>query len=115
MGGTRKYGDVSNRVMALVVDMALQVHKRSRCRGIGLWEIKKRNPEHKADVLEAVMGLREMQPTTNWVNWGNLVDDICTDVFEAWQSPELRDLWDPRVFISSMRKLFGIDDLFEYW
>ena len=115
LGETHRYGDVSNRVMALAVQMAMEVYRRSRHRGIGLWEIERRNSEHRADVLEAVMGFRVTQPTTFWVNWGDLVDDICCDVYEAWETPELRNHWDPRVVIPVMRELFGIDDLFEYW
>ena len=101
--------------MALAVQMAMEVYRRSRHRGIGLWEIERRNSEHRADVLEAVMGFRVTQPTTFWVNWGDLVDDICCDVYEAWETPELRNHWDPRVVIPVMRERFGIDDLFEYW
>ena len=45
-GCTRRYGDVTNRTMELVVDMALELNKR-----IGApdcWEVARRNREHKA-------------------------------------------------------------------
>ena len=62
-GATRRYGDVGNRCMMLVVDMALELNRRvdvPRC-----WEVEQRNMEHKADLLEAVMGLRVLNPTTH--------------------------------------------------
>ena len=58
------------------------------------------------------MGLRKIFLS---VNWGDLVDDICTDVYEAWMTPGLVDAYDPRVVIPAMRERFGFDDLFEYW
>ena len=84
--GCTRHGDVGNRCMMLVVDMALELGTRwgaPRC-----WEVERRNMEHKADLLEAVMGLRVLHPTTHWAAWGDMVDAICTDVHEAWSSPE---------------------------
>ena len=107
-GGTRRYGDVGNRCMALIVDVALQLNLRltgKRC-----WEVERRNMEHKADLLEAVMGLRELQPTSAWVAWGDLVDEICTVVHEAWSSPELVNVWDQTVLTHELLGRFGLDD-----
>ena len=66
--------------------------------------------EHKADLLEAVMGLRELCPGSQWTAWGDMVDDICTDVHEAWSSPELKDVWDPRVVTEALFARFGLYD-----
>ena len=63
----------------------------------------------KADLLEAVMGFRELCPGSLWVAWGNMVDDICTDVFEAWNSPDLVNVWDPKVLTNELFARFGID------
>ena len=107
-GKTRKYGDVGNRVMMLIVDTALELGRRvgvPRC-----WQVEQRNMEHKADLLEAVMGLRELHPTTHWAAWGDMVDDICTDVHEAWSSPELVNVWDQRILIQALFARFGLDD-----
>ena len=107
-GATRKYGDVGNRCMMLIVDTALELNRRvgvPRC-----WEVEQRNMEHKADLLEAVMGLRELHPTTHWAAWGDMVDDICTDVHEAWSSPELVNVWDQRVLTQALFARFGLDD-----
>jgi hypothetical protein len=64
----------------------------------------------KADLLEAVMGLRELFPTSGWVRWGNMVDDICTDVNEEWSSPELVDVWDQRVVKDALFARFGLNE-----
>ena len=107
-GATRRYGDTGNRCMGLVVDMALELNRRldvPRC-----YEVAQRNVEHKADLLEVVMGLRVLSPTTDWVAWGNMVDDICTDVHEAWGSPELVNVWDQTVVTQALFARFGLDD-----
>ena len=107
-GATRKYGDVGNRCMMLIVDTALELNRRvgvPRC-----WQVEQRNMEHKADLLEAVMGLRELNPTTHWAAWGDMVDDICTDVHEAWSSPELVNVWDQTVLTQALFARFGLDD-----
>jgi hypothetical protein len=65
----------------------------------------------KADLLEAVMGLRELFPTTRWVAWGDMVDNICTDVYDGWNSPELADVWDQRVVKDTLFARFGLNDL----
>lgn len=45
-GCTRRYGDVTNRCMMLVIDMALELSRRV---GLpGCWEVERRNMEHKA-------------------------------------------------------------------
>ena len=67
-GATRQYGDVGNRCMAVVVDILLLLHwlwcsgyeedwnlKKAIPACDSLWEIKKRNPEHKADLMEAAL------------------------------------------------------------
>ena len=111
-GVTRRHGDVGNHCMSLVVDMALELNRRlnvPRC-----WEVEQRNPEHKADLLEAVMGLRELNPTTPWAAWGDMVDNICTDVYEAWNSPELVNVWDETVLIQVLLARFGLDDFFAW-
>jgi len=108
VGAIRRYGDVGNRCMMLVVDMALELNRRvdvPRC-----WEVERRNMEHKADLLEAVMGLRVLNPTTHWAAWGDMVDDICTDVHEAWSSPELVNVWDQTVLTQALFARFGLDD-----
>ena len=63
----------------------------------------------KADLCEAVMGLRELFPTW-WKAWGDLVDDICTDVYEEWSSPELMNVWDERVVKEALFARFGLND-----
>lgn len=55
-GCTRRHGDVTNRCMMLVIDMALELHKRIAANDmafgrVGLppcWEVERRNMEHKA-------------------------------------------------------------------
>ena len=113
-GEIRRYGDVGNRVMSLVIDMALELGKRFSVAWTGYSQVEQRNTEHKADFLELVMGLRVLQPTNNWVAWGNLVDDICTDVHEAWSSPELVNVWDPLILTEMLFARFGLDD-FSAW
>jgi hypothetical protein len=63
----------------------------------------------KADLCEAVMGLRELFPTW-WKAWGDLVDDVCTDVYEEWSSPELMNVWDVRVVKEALFARFGLND-----
>jgi hypothetical protein len=45
-GCTRRYGDVGNRCMMLVIDMALELNRRVQ--GPCCWEVERRNMEHKA-------------------------------------------------------------------
>ena len=66
--------------------------------------------EHKADLLEAAMGLRVLNPTTDWAAWGDMVDDSSTDVHEAWSSPELIHVWDQTVLNQALFARFGLDD-----
>ena len=80
-GATRRYGDVGNKVMAAVVETALQFNNMLRLPSC--LEVSQRNPEHKADLLEMVMGLRELHPHSHWVAWGDLVDKICTDAVQT--------------------------------
>ena len=48
----------------------------------------------KADLLEAVMGLRDEDPI-GWKAWGDMVDDLCTVVYEAWPHRGPRaSVWD---------------------
>ena len=66
--------------------------------------------EQKADVLEAVMGLGILNPSTDWAAWGDMVAHICTDVHEAWSSPELIHVWDQTVLNQALFARFGLDD-----
>ena len=111
-GCTRRYDDVGNRLMGLVIDMALELN---RCVGVPPcpW-VERLNMEHKADLLEAVMGLRTLYPGSQWTAWGDMVDEICTDVHEAWSSPELKDVWDLEVVAKELFARFGINVFFEW-
>ena len=74
-----------------MVDIALVLQLRL---GLGVracWEVERRRMVPKADLLEAVMGLRDMYPN-GWNSWGDMVDALCTVAYEAW--PHRR----PRVF-----------------
>ena len=80
-GRTRRYGVVGNFCMAMVVDMALASQVQLGVRES--WYVKRLNMAHKADLLEAVMGLRDLYPA-GWAAWGDMVDHLCTAVYEAW-------------------------------
>ena len=67
--------------MAMVVDMALVSQVQLGVRES--WYVKRLNMAHKADLLEAVMGLRDLYPA-GWGAWGDMVDHLCTAVYEAW-------------------------------
>ena len=54
-GQTRRYGDVGNFCMAMVVDIALVSQLELGVRES--WYVKRLSMEHKADLLDAVMGL----------------------------------------------------------
>ena len=41
-----------------------------------------------------------------------MVDDICTDVHEAWSSPELVNVLDQTVLTQALFARFGLDDFF---
>ena len=60
------------------------------------------------------MGLRVLHPTTQWAAWGDMVDDICTDVHEAWSEPELVNVWDETVLMQVLLARFGLDDFFAW-
>ena len=80
-GRTRRYGVVGNFCLAMVVDMALASQVQLGVRES--WFVKRLNMAHKADLLEAVMGLRDLYPA-GWAAWGDMVDHLCTAVYEAW-------------------------------
>ena len=80
-GRTRRYGVVGNFCMAMVVDMALASQVQLGVRES--WYVNRLSMEHKADLLEAVMGLRDLYPG-GWGAWGDMVDHLCTAVYEAW-------------------------------
>jgi len=56
------------------------------------------------------MAFRDLQPGTDWVKWGNMVDSVCTEVHKAWSGPELKDVWDQKVLMQKLFARFGIDD-----
>ena len=83
IGMTRRYGPVSSFCMAIIVDIALEIQLLL---GLGVkacWEVERRRMVPKADLLEAVMGLRDKYPI-GWKAWGDMVDHLCTVVYEAW-------------------------------
>ena len=78
-----RYGYRSSVCVAMIVDIALVIQLRL---GLGIracWEVERRKMLPKADLLEAVMGLREEYPIA-WEAWGDMVDDLCAVVYEAW-------------------------------
>ncbi len=87
--------------MTLVVETALELN---RCLGVPHCEkVGERSTKNKAHLLRAVMGLR-------WPKWSDMVDDICTDVYHAWNSPELVNEWDDRILVRALFARFGLDD-----
>ena len=58
LGVTRRYGDVCNDTMSLIVEMALEINNQTGVPACPY--IQYRNREKQADILEAVMGLRDL-------------------------------------------------------
>ena len=58
---------------------------RAHCSEPELWELTSRNQEHAADQLEAIMGLRVIDPR-QWEFAGNVVDLACCAAYEVWNS-----------------------------
>ena len=56
------------------------------------------------------MAFRDLQKGTDWVQWGDMVDFVCTEVYEAWSCPALQDVWDQKVLMQKLFARFGIDD-----
>ena len=82
-GAARTLGDVGNRCMQLTVELVHLV--RELVQESQLWEILRRNQEHVADQLEAIMGLRELYPA-NWGHAGDIVDTACCATYNVWFS-----------------------------
>ena len=92
IGLTRRYDNVSSFCMSMIVDIALVIQLRLGVRAC--WEVERRRMVPKADLLEAVLGLRDMYPN-GWKAWGDMVDALCTVVYEAWPHRRPRVLvWD---------------------
>ena len=70
-----------------------------------LWELKQRNQEHASDQLEAIMGLRDLDP--NWKAAGNCVDHCCAITFEVWDNHYEADE-------ESLSSLLGLRDLVDH-
>ena len=79
-GATRRHGDVGNRCMHMVVELCewLRFTRGHQ----SLWELQRRNCEHRSDQLEAIMGLRDIDP--RWRYAGDVVDVACSATYEAW-------------------------------
>ena len=82
-GETRSFGDVGNRCMQLTLQLVHWV--RAHCQEPLLWELYRRNQEHAADQLEAIMGLRDLHPH-NWELAGDVVDAACCATYNAWDA-----------------------------
>ena len=107
-GATVRYGDVGNRTMCLVVDVCLRF--RQAVHEAPLYQVSQRGLEKKADLLEAVMGLRVLYPAA-WQQWGDAVDHLCTDVYEVWRDSEEEVRARPHsALIPIIFDLFGLDD-----
>ena len=96
-GETRRYGVIPNLCMATIVDMALVMQEELGVRKS--WYVSRLNRQHKADLLEAVMGLRDLYPD-RWGPWGDIVDRLCTEVYEAWPRR------DPSLFVWNHTEAF---------
>ena len=66
--------------MSMVVDLRRWLRRR---RGeLPRVEFQRRNSEHVGNQLEAIMGLRDIDPT--WEYAGDVVDVACSATYEAW-------------------------------
>ena len=80
-GATGDHGDVGNATMQLTWTLVHEV--RASCHEYELYEIARRNQEHAADQLEAIMGLRTLYPEF-WKEAGDVVDIACSATYKAW-------------------------------
>ena len=102
-GCTRSLGDVGNCSMAMTLQLCHSI--RHRLGASELWELKQRNKEHASDQLEAIMGLRELDP--NWKAAGNCVDHCCAITFEVWDKHYEADE-------TRLSSLLGLRDLVDH-
>ena len=100
LGETKKYGDVGNRSMSMTLNLCFSI--RRSLGASSLWELERRNMEHASDQLEAIMGLRELDPA--WRPFGDFADCCCTKTWEAWDGSET---WS----VVTLRDVLGLDDL----
>ena len=82
-GATRSLGDVGNQCMHLTLQLVHVV--RAQSQEPLLWELASRNHQNAGDQLEAIMGLRDLDPR-NYQNAGDVVDTACCSVYNAWYS-----------------------------
>ena len=90
-GATTVYGDVGNRAYSVVVDLCL--HFR-RILGLPeLWTISSLGTEKKGDILEGVMGLEYLHPSTGWEAYADAADVLSAWVYAKWTSeyPNVND------------------------
>ena len=74
------------------------------------YEVEIRNMVHKADILEAVMGLRVLKPREeNWAEDGNIVDRLCSEVHSLWwKDAEILYESNLTVIIQKLFERFGL-------
>ena len=70
-----------------------------------LWYLKQVIQEHASDPLEAIMGVRELDP--NWIDAGNCVGQCCVTTFEVWANHYDAD-------VKSLSSLLGLRGLVDH-
>jgi len=104
--GVTDEGDLGNRVYGRVVDLAQM--QRQRLGYSRLYQLDQFNDESKGDVLEGIMGLHTMG--YNWDPTG-LVSEVCINVNNLWNTPELRHQWNTNDVVRTMYTTMQLDSI----
>ena len=105
-GCTDRYGDVGNRCMYLVLQVA---HRYRFMMGLAACDgIQQLGEEKASDLLEATMGLRWMYPQL-WQREGDVVDSVCCATYEFWNESRWVHVWDNNVLVDEIVRRYWSD------
>jgi hypothetical protein len=85
-GATTRYGDVGNKVYAVVIHLLLSL--RDRLRQPSLDTISWLNIQKQGDILEGIMGLKLLFPSNaTFQRYGGAADVLSAWAYETWNEP----------------------------